>query len=647
MLKLKFVIFIILFTSWSLNVELNEVDTNSDLMEKLKDTPLRASYRHKHKNKMGSTRHGVRKRLAETENDIRTSEDPQCAILYKNNAPVGILEPFQDSYKFLSVKGEPTFVNIHPIFSDYSLDEESDDNKGKRANRASFSDENYPSIFTKFRLHNSKDLSKRRMMYKRENDENPTDSNQVIRDAVGASGIEEKLQSVLDDMGLLDEYSDENVKRDVEDENLELGTNRIDLIKEGKGRARRDDQIDVDLTAGGLNGTDLNDLQKGNDSTGFDNNSEILNLNMNDTKTSTEDVKIFKRSNDCKEKLSPKVLEYEKRVERDIRDKIKKIKEEVTREIDSAADDPTRQKRQIFNTLLEEETKEIDPNFNTEENGKIHIRKKRNANYKTEDYDNRSKRNDDVSNLDNNEDEAFTDNENAEELDDCYCDESDNDCECLIDPVSSNIVAEEEEEDLPIKYTSKKAVKQLCNCDKDGNHCKCSNSEQNFDYYEDEIESKSIDKKSIESTCNCDKNDENCKCRNLIDDDYSMYEEDENGMKKRSVKARKFADAKSFQNGEYFVDLQPDLYRIESIDESRNKRNDFDDLLERESARKQLIAVKQRSMLPLSRYRRRTYKEEPRKLTDMSGEDLFGALPQSFGGELNRYKRVKRSKRKK
>ncbi|XP_022908704.2 golgin subfamily A member 6-like protein 25 isoform X1 [Onthophagus taurus] len=83
------------------------------------------------------------------------------------------------------------------------------------------------------------------------------------------------------------------------------------------------------------------------------------------------------------EKRDKEELEYEKRLERNIEEKINAIKEEVKREIsrlqsdDEDVDDPQRKKREITNNLMECESSILDPGENIEEDLEPHIRKRR------------------------------------------------------------------------------------------------------------------------------------------------------------------------------------------------------------------------------------------------------------------------------
>lgn len=104
---------------------------------------------------------------------------------------------------------------------------------------------------------------------------------------------------------------------------------------------------------------------------------------------------------------------------------------------------------------------------------------------------------------------------------------------------------------------------------------------------------------------------------------------------------RQQRSAKTLSDGGYTLDLDPEVYRITEV-EGRKKRSNFLDLVAvhgGDTVLNHLVSIRQRSM----RAKRMAGDKEPLTLMDMSGEDLFGALPQGFDGELTRSKRVKRS----
>uniref|UniRef100_A0A6P7FY17 AP2/ERF domain-containing protein PFD0985w-like isoform X1 n=1 Tax=Diabrotica virgifera virgifera TaxID=50390 RepID=A0A6P7FY17_DIAVI len=771
-----------------INSESDNIQESGDYVEFEDLVPIHENYRPKHKYKIGT---GHRTRLTRSFPDAKQIHDLHCAVLYKNKEPAGILQPFEDAYRFFPIKREPTLVEIQPLqiksqpqkTNDKSELNKSHTNK-KRSNTATFLDENYPSVFTKFQLNNHlakmrvQDSMKKKTLFKRLNTNSTNNSSTTGNDTFGNHKLVERgLQTVLEDMGLLSDTANEaENKEDAEDENLELGTNKINLINDSKSEDRgRRQPDDADTTIDVLlNDTDISTASKSSETNGIEG---VGNTKLKNTKA------VKRSSNDESDCISSnlKVNEYERRVEREIRDKIKMLQEEVIKEIDSIKkkeEEAKRKKRQVITTLLDEETHDIDPNYHNEDSNMIHVRKKRSAaRYQKPDTDSlqrkahkeeevmyrtegSSRRKRDLGEYQYDDEEALkNENENSNVVDEvdrrndfasdvfnkdgCLCDRNTKYCECPNDfsRKLTNIDDDynNDKQDNDSKTIVKKSILQECSCDKNGKNCKCdNNSDQNFDYDENENnddkyvnkksinpsctcdkngknckcynensnliyddngntdESKYLSKKSVKQSCTCDKSGKNCKCRNnlvntipsiqadyesdydykdasneqndnlndqdlrsfssnedVAEDNYIDYSNSED-IQKRAIKPRKYVNEKTFQNGEYLVDLEPDVYKLEPIDNSRNKRENLNDLLAAEgndNARRQLFAIRQRSMVPLARSRRRIFKEEnnkkPRELINMSHEDLFGALPQSFDGELLRYKRVRRSKRKK
>ncbi|GJQ65932.1 hypothetical protein Trydic_g4031 [Trypoxylus dichotomus] len=124
------------------------------------------------------------------------------------------------------------------------------------------------------------------------------------------------------------------------------------------------------------------DIMKGLDSgdlTVSGNKSPLMALSSN-----SEESELKK----SQEKRDKEELEYEKRLERNIQAKINSIKEEVKREIsklrlDETKKDQQRKKREITNTLLDEETSILDPDLNIDHQLEPHIRRRRDAKHDT------------------------------------------------------------------------------------------------------------------------------------------------------------------------------------------------------------------------------------------------------------------------
>ncbi|CAH0550155.1 unnamed protein product [Brassicogethes aeneus] len=173
---------------------------------------------------------------------------------------------------------------------------------------------------------------------------------------------------------------------------------------------------------------------------------------------------------------------------------------------------------------------------------------------------------------------------------------------------------------------------QSCNCNSPG--CNCGSGENKLTgFNEDKIKEK----------------------RSEDAEEYSFENEFdyEDASDQKSALRRSMSNE---DNPEYYIDLHPDIYHIKNYNEEnyeevpdREKRSDMDDLVALHggtATRNHLVAIRSRSMgNGLSRVRRRIDRDlddEPIHLIDMSDEDIFGALPQSFEGELGRYKRIKR-----
>lgn len=681
--------------SGSGNEAVNEMDLSNQ--EEFEDNiPLHESYRSRHKYKLGTGHQDFNKRFVDINNTLKGMKDSQCAIMYKDNEPVGILQPFEESYRFLPIQGEPTYVEINPVPAKrrtvldilYPTEFTDDYNEEKFSNTAKFADDRYPSIFAKFKISSrldksSKEATKKKSNFKRalsfdnpdldpvkstlNNEEETVDigKNVGIDENISVeehAGVEEKLKNILDDMGLIDDYPNQEVKdikREVEDENLELGTNKINLVKEGKAetRKRREDKTD---------------------------NPGVIDTNIASKETADAERKFKRFENDmpvldCTTvafKGSRDVDDYEKRVEREIRERIQQLKEEVKKEISNLTksdDDTRRKKRQIVNTLMDEETNDINPTYNIEETEKPLIRKKRTA-----EFDNNETNNNNINNRDNLEQtkrkvddinavDSFDDEPKTSELEnnqysqntrkqECSCDKNDADCKCDESNPNRRLYKFQYNKDIGMK--NQKRSKQVCSCDKNGNNCKCENTlketipslaDKNYsEYYDlgdDYNEDSDLALKSVNSISALHEDNQYLTDNEYENDDYTNNDK----FEKRAIKPRKFAINKPMESGEYFVDFQPDTYNLSPRDTFRKKRDKYDFNIFK-NGQPHLVSFKQQdSMSPHSRYRRRILREEnnlaPRQLIDMSDEDLFGALPQTFDGELLRYKRIRRSSR--
>nr|CAI5850494.1 unnamed protein product [Callosobruchus analis] len=369
------------------------------------NTELHETYKSKHKYKSENDHVETKRHSGKYEN---SEWRPQCAVMYKNNEPVGILQPFEDAFKFRPLNLESTIVDLNPIpakrrtimdvlypskFEEDYEEEKAVDVINKRDARA---DRNYALALAKFKINSRVGLNRmnRKTQEKRskEMDEQHLRSLRNTlkkRKTDDSEAVEVELASILDDMGLIDDSPDE--KREAEDENMESGSNAISMVKdeptstaEEQTKAKRDEVETPSTTStvatSSIKLTEVSDLKE----------NKEQKREMTETSTSTkistakdqkrEAAKIAADKQDADE-----VSVYEKRVEREIRDKIQRLKEEVKKEIAALKlakaehSDPNRKKRDVLNTLMDEETKDIDPVANYDGTEKKHVRRKRNA----------------------------------------------------------------------------------------------------------------------------------------------------------------------------------------------------------------------------------------------------------------------------
>lgn len=288
---------------------------------------------------------------------------------------------------------------------------QSETNEDKLDTKVAFFDDRYPAILAKFKI-DSRIAANRHQMLKRAT-ESISNINVQSNSAKPALSkiksesnmqLEEQLKDILDDMGLIDDYANRDEKReiaenaieDVEDENMECGTNKINLLKENSkdSKDKRYSKINrinrmVMSTNSGKTMTDnlIESPLKDKDY------SEKSELRTKDIREKREKVEGNTDISGSDEKVSlnnirsenEELNSYEKRVEREIREKIEKLKQDVKQEIENLSkigkskmtDDSNRRKRQVTSTLLDEERKDIDPLVNVKDNSNVHIRKKR------------------------------------------------------------------------------------------------------------------------------------------------------------------------------------------------------------------------------------------------------------------------------
>lgn len=330
-------------------------------------------------------------------------------------------------------------------------------NEDKADNKVGFIDDRYPAILAKFKI-DSRVAANRHNMLKRATDSTDITDSQLssLKSTMAKVRsddsvlVEEELKSILDDMGLIDDYPNREEKREVaeneeeeEDENLEIGTNKINLLKENPkdlrekreflDKAKEESKCKYNLldkvrtSETSKEATDvphekvIKERSCPEQTTAVEEEfqeyvKEKRENIINDVRVSENDLPIEKSTlsttnEELKEELKEKrqnmvsdvvisendlpieestlsianeeIEPYEKRIERNIRDKIMRLKEEVRKEMEELSntrkpfDDTRRKKRQIITSLVDKETKDIDPLNNDIENNKVHIRKKR------------------------------------------------------------------------------------------------------------------------------------------------------------------------------------------------------------------------------------------------------------------------------
>ncbi|RZC37026.1 serine/threonine-protein kinase pakA-like, partial [Asbolus verrucosus] len=380
-------------------------------------------------------------------NDVTSSslQKRQVGVVYKDDKPIGILQPYQRSYRFIPVKednqygldisqGQDASYNIPSVTG---MDKR--EINGMSMDPAQYLDASYPSILTNFKIVNK--LDKKRN-YDALTDENVRDLKATIRrlrssNPHNTEQIEEELRNILDEMGLIDDEEIHAEKREItEDQKDGEDEPLIDEVKSMKDRNKRGEtynindngdsssklgvtneqnllstdqkkgEIKSDINPALINkrefseeSTEINrrKRQKQEIATGIDKENSQLVENLKDSgdlmvsgnkSPLASRSEITVRDTDSKESeqksLEDNNSDYEKRVERQIQNKINSLKEEVKREIEALKkkqneDDTQRKKRQITENLPDEETDELNPTMNIDGDLKPLIRKRRDA----------------------------------------------------------------------------------------------------------------------------------------------------------------------------------------------------------------------------------------------------------------------------
>ncbi|XP_076267743.1 uncharacterized protein LOC143200871 isoform X2 [Rhynchophorus ferrugineus] len=266
-----------------------------------------------------------------------------CAIMYKNENPIGILEPYQDSYRLLPVDAEDQIpVQIDPIMTKRhassetsNFEHEEEDDYGKVDSRL----DRVPQANRAKRNSNRKLIGEKHM-------HSLTDALSKIENNDALA--EEKLKGILSDIGLI-EGDDAIAKRETKtgEDNKPQGqpaqaANKTALTENEDGSRRYEDANDAE------NDQAEDDREKRDDL--------------------SEEMK-----NRIQQKLSMLKQEVQNEIERLKADQDTENEEESEDDQDSIQ----RRKRNIIATLVDEETSDIDPLKNNEDSLVPHIRRRR------------------------------------------------------------------------------------------------------------------------------------------------------------------------------------------------------------------------------------------------------------------------------
>ncbi|KAF5280326.1 hypothetical protein FQR65_LT03135 [Abscondita terminalis] len=361
--------------------------------------------------------------------DDQQSQDPY-GLIYRKGKLLGILEPYPEIYElspYSSIREDALRPAPAEEEASYlsngvgSLADSSDDSEKDESSQndlAKYADDKYPMILTSFKIDkklNTLNSNKRERTSFREKlkqrhsirdkysaDDSLLDTEEDFNDkSPNVDAIEDDLHDILDNIGLIDENLVKD-KRDAEDENLEEGSNKIDIVKathdpdQSEKRKREEESIEDDLDSKSTAPTvskdeekemKLSDVQnyqsEGEDYMRYKRNEDINESIMKGLEKSgeltvsgnksplasseNESKTIEKRKND--ELDQNNIEDYEKQLELSIRQKINAIKEEVKREIallqaKAASQDKSSQRknREISSaSLLEKQSEMLSP----------------------------------------------------------------------------------------------------------------------------------------------------------------------------------------------------------------------------------------------------------------------------------------------
>ncbi|XP_031338192.1 uncharacterized protein LOC116167092 [Photinus pyralis] len=387
------------------------------------------------------------------------------------------------------------------------------------------------------------------------------------------------------------------------------------------------------------------------------------------SETSAVNTEKRKEGGDSTSSTGAAIDDYEKRLEQNLQQKIEAIKEEVKREIASLharnapnVDESQRRKRGTSNTLQEKESKEINPLDHPEEPLVSYIRTKRNVG-------GRNKR------------EAY-------ELDETPMDEGDD-----LEILETEEEIENDEDRLPnndfinnpnTTITVLESTTRLINTTSSTPAIKSSLPDPVSLALASHTESPVVDL-SKRQRLNGVTHARRKRAETLVPDGYAAYraedqesdeegdESEDDGFDDRTANLRELNrylldyrnplqydepyGESDYPVRRYVSNLNSDLAPRFLHDPSayiRRKRHNFDRMVALHGEApmiRHLAAARERNMRQFedrARQKRnfgrksQPVEDEQQRIADLSDTDLFGALPQSYEGELSRFKRVKR-----
>ncbi|XP_066150400.1 uncharacterized protein [Euwallacea fornicatus] len=554
----------------------------------------------------------------------------EYAITYENPVPIGILQRLRDNYQLLPLHAEESIlVDVNPIQRNEDEKkgaievEEGQEDKGRdRAAEAQFADESHPYIFTKSKTDSHGKNGSSKMFEKREINtlhKHPLFSTRSLGLELPSIGTNKnnkdvEFKGILSDMGLMEEPLLD--KREVElneDKNMDLDTNNIDLIKiEGKpeGQAKS--------------------VPAKRSQWAFTEHYEQIQYPepraVNEDQHIEEYINTHQRIKQYENERQKRANDIEKQMEKRIKERLQKIKEEVRSEIDHLKagndeegeeedgeenagenneedDNVQRWKRNIINNLMEEETSDLNPVMAIDENPVSHIRRRRSVQVPEKDYLATTENHFQLRRL-----LEFTNELNRNEI-------------------------KNAEEEIPLRRDKKGCLcedRKGCKCDRQKFYITRPDESSSVDL--DEATMMNIVPHKVPAT---DISDTSNNFRSDLDV-HTLPPKQENTKLKESA---------------YTLDIGPDSYKISADKDgwlqARRKSNSFLDLVAVHGGApvlEHLIAIKERSMLPKVRSKRIAIeKEKPQllSLSALSENDLFGVLPKKFEeDQLARFKRI-------